>query len=606
MRRIGVMVALLLGLHLSTAARAGGRTVLPTMWLDQLRVSCEHLDGYRWAMPDPARWPLQPMPAADTPRMLLFSSLPPTYLADNARQVASWGFKGFILHVGSWNADVWAVDGDPATRGAEDKFLQQVRECNRRCAAVGIDSNVLKISFDHHLPDWFDDAAWAEITERWRQLAICARDSGCVGVAQDWEYIADQYSLNYPGYDFTRYTPEQLRRKVRERMRTAMAAMLDEFPTMVFFTLPENVIIFSNSLSDDMHQGALEAMAERHAPGGMHLMVEFTYLERDPVWLIAYALRMRQLMERALSAAAREYWRSHCTIAEGGWPLGAYPTPDQLPALACGVKSANYSAAQFRAQVAAMRMACPRYTWVYAPGSAWWQYAPDEVARYGGAEGDSAPTVPDIDAYRRAIAEPRAIANPALQRLAARIRSRPLCDARKTLGLIVEWWIIGPFDNRDKKGLRVTYPPEEKIALGASHPGLGGAVRWTRHRVTDPLGVVNLGALLGEVPAVGYAMCYVHAERTVSAQLRLASNDESMVWLGGKSVWVRDRTSRVRNIDADIVPITIPKGTSPLLVKVCNRGRAWEFCVRLTDHWGLPLKGVRCTADRKQEVGSRE
>jgi len=600
MRRTCLAIGLgaALTLHAGAAlAQTGRHTFLPPLWLEQLRASLEHLDGNRVAMPDPARWPLAPMPEDETPRMILFSGMKPGYLADHAEQAASWGFRGYLFGVGNWNADVWAVDGDAETRGADDAFFREVRECNRKCAEVGIDSNCLKISFGSHLPDWFDDAEWADLTERWRQLAICARDTGCAGVAQDWEYIGDQYHLDFEGYDYTKYNEDELRRKVTQRMRDAMGAMLDEFPEMVFFTLPENVLIFPASLCDDMYQGVLEAMAQRKAPGGTHLMIEFTYLARDPVWLIAYAARIRQLMDRALRGTAQEYWRSHCTIAEAGWPLGTWVPKGQLRALGPGLKSGNYSAAQFRTQVAAMRMACPRYTWVYGPRSAWWQMPAADVERYGASAADAEPAVPDLDAYRAAIAQPRAVANPALQRLAECVRTQPLCDMREMLALVDDWWIIGPFANPDRKALELAYPPESDRALGHPQPGLSGPVRWTRHHTTDPLGVVDLGALYGETQAVAFALCYVHADRETQVQVRLASNDESAVWLGRDQVWVRREASRVRCVDADIAPVTIPKGTTPLLVKACNRGRAWEFCLRLTDAWGLPLQGVRCTAD---------
>jgi hypothetical protein len=593
-RLIWVVAAVVIGLQMGVAAQSEPKSVMPAARLEQARFELEHLDGDRNAMPDPARWPLSPTPATDAPRMLLFSSLSPAYLADHAAAVAKWGFRGFLLAAGSWNTDVWAVDGNPATRGPDDTFFRQVRECNRRLRAVGVDSNCLKISFDHHLPDWYDDAAWADLTERWRQLAIFARDTGCVGVAQDWEYVADQYALSYAGYDFSRYTEAELRAKVRERMRTAMGAMLEEFPAMVFFTLPENVLFFPTSLCNDMYQGVLEAMAARKAPGGLHLMVEFTYLERDPVWLIAYAMRVRELMDRVLSGAAREYWRSHCTIAEGGWPIGPCISGAEYAGLPYGGKTANYSAGQYRGQAAGMRMASPRYTWVYASSSGWWRYSADDMARYGGTAEDAAPTVPDVDAYRQATADTRVIANATLRQLSRCVQSRPMGDARQLLGMIDEWWIIGPFDSPDKKGLATSYAPERELDLSASYAGLSGEVRWQKYRTEDLLGVVDLGALLGEDrAAVAYAVCWVHADRATRGQVRVSSNDEAAVWLDGKPVWVRNEATRVRNIDADIAPVTIPAGTHPLLVKICNRGKTWEFCLRLTDNWGLPLAGVQ-------------
>jgi hypothetical protein len=47
------------------------------------------------------------------------------------------------------------------------------------------------------------------------------------------------------------------------------------------------------------------------------------------------------------------------------------------------------------------------------------------------------------------------------------------------------------------------------------------------------------------------------------------------------------------HLDRDLVPVQLPRGTTPLLIKVTNGLRNWGFVLRLTDAQGRPLKGVR-------------
>ena len=46
-------------------------------------------------------------------------------------------------------------------------------------------------------------------------------------------------------------------------------------------------------------------------------------------------------------------------------------------------------------------------------------------------------------------------------------------------------------------------------------------------------------------------------------------------------------------LDRDVVSATLPAGTSPILLKVCNNRKDWGFVFRMTDPDGAPLTGVR-------------
>ena len=46
-------------------------------------------------------------------------------------------------------------------------------------------------------------------------------------------------------------------------------------------------------------------------------------------------------------------------------------------------------------------------------------------------------------------------------------------------------------------------------------------------------------------------------------------------------------------LDRDIVSVHLPKGTTPILVKITNALHNWGFVLRLTDSKGHPLKNLK-------------
>ena len=67
-----------------------------------------------------------------------------------------------------------------------------------------------------------------------------------------------------------------------------------------------------------------------------------------------------------------------------------------------------------------------------------------------------------------------------------------LVDLQKHFGFLVDWQLIGPFDNSEKKGFDVAYAPELRIDLTAKYPGKLSEVAWERHATTDEYGILNI------------------------------------------------------------------------------------------------------------------
>lgn len=48
----------------------------------------------------------------------------------------------------------------------------------------------------------------------------------------------------------------------------------------------------------------------------------------------------------------------------------------------------------------------------------------------------------------------------------------------KHFGFLMNWQLIAPFTNVDRKGFDTVFPPEEKVELSASYPGKGSDAKW--------------------------------------------------------------------------------------------------------------------------------
>ncbi len=173
-------------------------------------------------------------------------------------------------------------------------------------------------------------------------------------------------------------------------------------------------------------------------------------------------------------------------------------------------------------------------------------------------------------------------------------------DAISHLGLVVDWWLVGPFDAPAKTGFAAVFDPEKKVDLQAKYLGQGGAeIVWKRHHETDTLGQLDLNKQLGATrEAVGYAYSEIDVPRDQAAQVRCGADDNCSVWLNGEKVFGRDQWLNGTRFDRFITPIKLKAGRNTLLVKVCQGPQHkdlevpnnWSLQLRLCDEQGRGIK----------------
>ncbi len=179
-------------------------------------------------------------------------------------------------------------------------------------------------------------------------------------------------------------------------------------------------------------------------------------------------------------------------------------------------------------------------------------------------------------------------------------------DAITHLGLVVDWWLVGPFDAPAKTGFAAVFEPERNIDLQAKYRGQSGEITWKQHHESDTLGQLNLNKQLGTTrEAVGYAFAEIDVPREQAAQVRCGADDNCSVWLNGEKVFGRDQWLNGTRFDRFITPIQLKAGRNTLLVKVCQGPQHkdpevpnnWSLQLRLCDADG---RGVEFTSSRLQ------
>jgi hypothetical protein len=152
-------------------------------------------------------------------------------------------------------------------------------------------------------------------------------------------------------------------------------------------------------------------------------------------------------------------------------------------------------------------------------------------------------------------------------------------------GFLNRWLICGPFDNVGSEGHDRVFEPEKGIDLKSNYLGKEGKkAGWKLNQTPEWQGYVDLKKEYDQTEwVVTYAVCWVTLEEGPrDVEFRVGSNDSVKVFLNGKEVWSH-LIERPAGADDDIVPVSLPKGTSQILVKVGQTGKDWGFYFRITD-----------------------
>jgi tetratricopeptide (TPR) repeat protein/transglutaminase-like putative cysteine protease len=179
-------------------------------------------------------------------------------------------------------------------------------------------------------------------------------------------------------------------------------------------------------------------------------------------------------------------------------------------------------------------------------------------------------------------------------------------ERRRGLGLIGDFWIVGPFDAQGRSGLGRKFPVEPEEGTGAvpdpkremRWPGKERDVAW-RRLPSDAFaqGMVFVDAVLRpDSDAVAYLLTYIKSDRERWAALRVGTPGPVKAWVGGNAVLTND-VVRPAWLDQEAVPIFLRRGANPLVIKTVVTRGAWRVFARLTAVDGTSLDGISVSAD---------
>jgi hypothetical protein len=210
--------------------------------------------------------------------------------------------------------------------------------------------------------------------------------------------------------------------------------------------------------------------------------------------------------------------------------------------------------------------------------------------------------------YRKAFAAARE--KDQIDRAARKLRGLgEKIDVPTHLGLIVDWQLIGPFPNPDKKGIDTAYPPEQKIDLSQSYNGKESKVHWSGYVSNDEYGIVNLNKGIGEHPeAIAYATTEFSSSTAQEVEIRVGCYTPFKLWVNGELVLVRGDAYTGMSLDHYIARAHFKAGKNVLLLKIAKdlpvpgAGSLWQFQMRVCDSTGAAvLSASRANGAKKEK-----
>ena len=169
-------------------------------------------------------------------------------------------------------------------------------------------------------------------------------------------------------------------------------------------------------------------------------------------------------------------------------------------------------------------------------------------------------------------------------------------DLPRHFGFLMDWNLIGPFDNTKRVGFDSVYPPEKEIKLKAKYKGKAGEVAWQVFKGDHSYGMVDFNKSYGKLKGVvGYAHTVFKANKARQAELRLGCKNAWKVWLNGELLFGRDEYHRGMRIDQYRLPVRLKQGENHILLKACQDEQVqkwtveWQFQMRVCDATGTAI-----------------
>jgi hypothetical protein len=144
-------------------------------------------------------------------------------------------------------------------------------------------------------------------------------------------------------------------------------------------------------------------------------------------------------------------------------------------------------------------------------------------------------------------------------------------DLPARLGMVMTWKLIGPFPNKDHKGMETAYPPEKALDFAAGYDGKAGRVKWLDYASKDDYGLVDLKeALKDHAEVVAYAAAEFPSKEAREVEIRLGCYTGFKLWVNGELVLERGDAYTGMQLDHYVAKARLKEGKNVLLLKVAQ------------------------------------
>ncbi len=200
-----------------------------------------------------------------------------------------------------------------------------------------------------------------------------------------------------------------------------------------------------------------------------------------------------------------------------------------------------------------------------------------------------------IELYRKAFTKARDIAQ--IKEIGAKLTELgAAANVSDHLGFILQWKLIGPFDNTGSKGFAVAYPPEKEFNPSASYSGKSGEIRWIDYKTEDEFGLIDLNKALGKANGVvAYAAAEFDSPRPREIELRTGTGNANKVWLNGEQLNESKPYHAGDQIDQFVGRGKLKAGKNLILIKILQNEQTeswaqdWKFQLRVCDSLGTAV-----------------
>lgn len=166
-------------------------------------------------------------------------------------------------------------------------------------------------------------------------------------------------------------------------------------------------------------------------------------------------------------------------------------------------------------------------------------------------------------------------------------------DVNDVMGFVTKWYLAAPFDNTEKSGFDVAYPPEKGVDLKATYKGKDAGVKWMAHETDQKFGIVDINEAIDKHKgAICYAYAEFHAEEARDVELRLGCINGNKVWLNGELLTANHVYHANIFVDQYSAQGRLKAGKNTILVKVAQNeqtedwAQRWQFQLRVCDALG--------------------